>query len=121
MTDHLPDEAPEPECWPLTRDPIDGDHPADLIHVDPPRGLNFHYVRDLEDCGIYLADDGTSAVLHWGDGVANCWTEEHADLPTAVARLAVLLHCGATGKSGSNLIPDGFAETAARMFIEAAS
>ncbi|CAL9677545.1 hypothetical protein SUDANB95_07870 (plasmid) [Actinosynnema sp. ALI-1.44] len=44
------------------------------------------------DATIALAADGFE--LCWSDGVVNEWTESYEHLSAAVARLAVLLHCG---------------------------
>ncbi|HEY9313800.1 hypothetical protein [Williamsia sp.] len=58
----------------------------------------------LPDIHAKVIADGNAYVLWWTDHVANQWHEPHQVLGTALARLAVLQHCTATG--------EGFADTA---------
>lgn len=56
---------------------------APVMQGELPNGQGDYAVHGLD--GTYL--------LYWQDGMANYWEERFHDLPTAVARLAVLLHC----------------------------
>lgn len=60
-----------------------------------------------------IADSGDTVVLWWTDNAANEWSETHADLAAALARLAVLQHCIDRTEGFAHTDPLDFASDAA--------